>query len=269
MQAHLHPPTSTPEPARSSPTLVQEEFWTPQLMPGARQYLFQDSSIVSINNDSTSQPLLIQTSMNYDITIEPLADSFGISGRIDSVSVKSQVHPITNSSDSTKKLLELHETLSRNGNIHLRAHEKVTDCSMVSTSMISRIYEIVIPFPSSKLKLGDKWTDTVSTTSCHGRTPITQQTVRRFEVASFTTWRETSAVEIHRFAANTFTGSSMETNTHLSANGTGSSNATLFINRKTGSLLESNSQSNSILTIVTSRGQFPFTQLISTHIIAR
>jgi hypothetical protein len=93
--------------------------------------------------------------------------------------------------------------------------------------------------------------------------------IREFEVTEFTTWHQQSVVEVRRLTSITFKGASSETNTHLSADGSGSGEATLVIDRNTAVLLESISHTKSTLTIVTSRGAFPFTQATSTFITTK
>jgi len=264
-QGRSHPPSSIPEPAHTAAVTAEVESWLPQVMPGSREYSFRDSSIVSINNDTTARVLPIETTMNYSVIISPAADSFSVAGKVDSSTINSRLQTRTTKGDSTQTS-EFHGALSKRGELRTSSQQRSPDCSSSSNSAASRIYELILPYPKDRIKVGDRWSDTVSSTSCHGRTPLTQRVIRDFEVKQFLTWHEQNAVEVKRLAAMTFSGASSETNTHLKTSGSGSGEATLLIDRNTAALLESSSQTKSMLTVVTSRGEFPFTQVTSTHI---
>jgi hypothetical protein len=206
--------------------------------------------------------------MLYGISITALGDSFSIVGTIDSLAINSRLHTKAVSNDSLKPG-EFHGVLSKHGVLSLPAHQQFVSCSQMTNTMTARIYELIISLPIGKRGIGDTWSDTVSSISCHGRTPITQQTVRQFTIKMFTTWHAHSVVKIDRLSNIIFTGASTGANTHLSAKGSGSGEATLVIDRTTSILLESNSHAKSTLTITTSRGEFPFTQLTSTYIGAK
>ena len=253
-------PQPTLQPARSS----EVESWTPQITSGTRKYLLSDSSVISIS-DTTNRVVPIETTMYYSLAIGPIGDSFSILGIVDSSTVDSQLRTKPQKRDSTN-FDEIQGVITKQGHLQLESREQSNSCSSSSASTTSRIYELVIPYPKEQLSIGDKWSDTVSSTNCHGRTPLTQQIIREFQVKQFTTWHEHNAVEVQRQSNISFSGSSSEPNTHLQANGFGSGSATLLMDRTTAVLLESNSQTKSTLTIVTSRGAFPFSQSTSTHI---
>ena len=264
-QGHSHPPTSSPELTHEATVVTEVESWSPQITSGAYQYFLRDSSTVSINNDTSTRVLPIETTMIYSVIITPSVDSFLISGKVDSSTINSRLQTKVASRDSAKSD-NFHGVLSKQGGLISSSKFHPESCLRSSNAAASRIYELILPHPEDRIKIGDKWTDTISSTNCHGRTPLIQQIIRKFEVKEFTTWHQQKAVEVRRVVAITFIGTSTETNTHLSASGSGFGEATLLIDRSTAALLESNSHTRSIFTIVTSRGEFPFTQLTSTYI---
>jgi len=267
-QPHSRSTAPHTEPTGTPVTATEVESWTPQITPGLSEYFISDTSLVSINNDTTSQALPIETSMSYTITIGATGDSFSVSGKVDSSTINSRLRTKAQAGDTTK-IVELQATLTRKGEFRPQTRQQLLSCSSSSNSTTSRIYELIVPYPKDKIQIGDNWTDTVSNTDCHGKTPLTQKTIREFEVKAFTPWHDRDAVEVQRTVNIIFTGVSTDPNTHLQATGSGSGEATLFLDRKTARLLESNGQTKSTVMIVTSRGQFPFTQLTSTHITAR
>jgi hypothetical protein len=267
-QGQPHSPNAPPAPAHEARAVTEIESWSPRLTSSSHQYFLRDSSVISINNDTSKQPLPIETTMIYSVIISPSGDSYSVTGKVDSSTINSRLQMTGISSDTTSINI-FHGILSRRGELQLSSGEQPTNCSSSSNAATTRIYELILPYLTDKIKIGDKWSDTLSITSCHGRTPLTQRMVREFEVTKFTTWHQQSVVEVRRLTSITFTGTSSETNTHLSANGSGSGEATLVIDRNTAALLESVSHTKSMLTIVTSRGAFPFTQTTSTYITTK
>lgn len=256
--------SANPQPTRQSTAPLEVESWTPRISSGSYTYLVNDSSIVSINNDTASRVLPIETTISYSIVIGTLGDSFSISGKVDSSKVSSPMQTRAQIRDSTRSD-EIHGILTSHGQIQLSSPKQFTSCSSSSNSMVTRVYELIVPYPKNQLNAGARWSDTVSMTNCHGKTPLTQQIIRQFQVKGFTIWHDRKAVEIQRLTNIIIEGVPSEPNIHLQASGSGSGNATLFLDRATTVLLESNSQAKLTLTIVTSRGAFPFTQLTSTH----
>jgi len=263
-----HPPNTSPAPAREASAVTEIESWSPRITSSSHKYFLRDSSIISIDNDTVTQPLPIETTMIYSVIIVPSGDSYSVVGQVDSSTINSRLQTRAVASD-TASINIFHGALSSRGELQSSSVLQPTNCSSASNAATTRIYELILPYPKDKIKIGDKWSDTLSITNCHGRTPLTQHMIREFEVTEFTTWHQQSVVEVRRLTSITFTGASSETNTHLSADGSGSGEASLVIDRNTAVLLESISHTKSTLTIVTSRGAFPFTQATSTYITTK
>jgi hypothetical protein len=258
------PPTSRADTVESHPELSS---WSPRITAGTRRYLILDSSTVSISNDTTSRVVPIKSTILYSLSVTSVGDSFALTSRIDSVAISTQLH-VKGSSD-TGRVSEFHVMISNRGRLTIKPEQGTVTCTGASISAVSRISELIISFPTSRLKTGDKWTDTASTISCHGKIPLIQHATREYELVDLSSCLQRSAVKVRRTVFDTFTGSSTESNNHLSANGSGTSTSVLCLQRDTGALLESNTQSRSDLTVVTTRGTFPFIQNTNTHIELR
>jgi hypothetical protein len=246
---------------------LKPNSWSPQITTGKRHYLIHDSSTVSINNDSASRVLPIESTMMYSLSVTDIGNSFSLDSYVDSLTVSAQ--PPLKSTSDTGRVSEFHTTLSRQGHLSTTPEKTRIACTGASTSASSRIGELMISFPATRLKVGDKWADTVSSTSCHGKIPLRQQATREYELLDLYSCLQRDAVKVRRTVADTFTGTSTESNNHLSASGSGTSTSILCLQRDTGMLMESNGQSHSDLTVVTIRGTFPFSQDIHTHIELR
>jgi hypothetical protein len=266
----VHVPASPSSP-RSQPDTttinLNSSSWTPRITAGTRQYFIRDSSTVSINNDTTSRALPINSRMIYSISVTNVGDSFMLTTHIDSLTVSTQAQ-IKSSSD-TGRVSELRTSLSKQGRLTTNHDYTTITCSGASTTTVSRIGELIISFPATHLKVGDKWADTTSSASCHGKIPLIQQAIREYEILDLSSCLQRDAVKVRRTISDTFNGASADTNNHLSATGSGTASSILCLQRENGALIESNGQSRSDLIVITSRGSFPFTQNVNTHIELR
>jgi hypothetical protein len=260
-------PSRAPLGSDSVAANVKTSSWTPRITAGMRHYLIHDSSTVSISNDTTSHVLPIESIMLYSMVLEGSGDSFKLTSHIDSLTINSQLS-IKSTSD-TGKISEFRTTLSRQGRLTLSAEQAGTVCTAANATASSRVGELIISYPTSRLKVGDKWTDTLSTTNCHGKIPLKQQATREYELLDLSSCLQRDAVKVRRIVFDAFIGTSVERNNHLSANGSGTATSILCIQRDSGDLLESNGQSRTDLTVVTTRGTFPFVQNTTTHIELR
>lgn len=258
------PPTASHRDSLASESQISS--WTPQLRLGERRYLIHDSSTVSLSNDTTARILPIESTMIYSISIADSNNALILTGRIDSLRVNTD--PLTKVRTDTSKAVELHAIISRNG--HFLIGERLDkDCITTNPSAASRIGELLIVLPPRAIKVGEKWSDSSSTTVCYGKIPLTQMAAREYELLNLTSCQQHDGVEVRRVVSNVLTGSSTNQNNHLTASGSGTASSMLCLQRDTGALLESNTQSHLNLNITTSRGIFPFTQNTSTHIELR
>jgi hypothetical protein len=266
-----HPQTtSAPAAAPYKDSILTDSrsnSWAPQITTGKWRYFIRDSSTVSLSNDTTSHVLPIKAAMLYSVSIDDSAGSLILTARVESLSISTPQSVKTNA--PTSRLLELRIALAQKDRLTGIAGKAETSCTGAGTSPLSRIGELIISFPATPVRVGEKWTDTSSTTTCHGKIPLVQLTTREYELLDLSSCQQRDAVKVRRVVSNTFTGASTESGNHLSASGSGTASSILCLQRDTGVLLESNGQSRLDLTVTTTRGIFPFTQNTNTHIELR
>jgi hypothetical protein len=259
-------PSTAPSPSpRSDSTGIElpSNTWIPKIVPGVRHYLIQDSSTISINNDTTAHVEPIESTMLYTVSVTDSSGSLLLTGQVDSLLVNSRL-PTKPKTDTTE-VSKLHGAISRQGRLNNTVLANEKSCTTGSVSPSSRIGELLITLPVYPLKSGDKWSDTSSTTTCHGKIPLTHTAVREYELLDLSTCDHNGA-KVHRVVSDSFTGSSTESTNHLSASGSGTASSILCLDRTTGALSASDGESRLELTVTTTRGVFPFTQKTSTHI---
>jgi len=242
---------------------LQDE-WMPKQAPSTRQYLIEDSSTILINNDSTHTSLL-QTAIVYSISLIALADSFSFTAKVDSMSTSSISSPRMNGSEKSYSQT-IHATFSSSGEMSAISGEVASSCQGGVDATGVRVFELTQNYPKQAIKVGDKWTDTVSVISCRGKISLHQQIIREYRLLELTNWKEHAVAKIQRNVSTTVTGTNSESQNHLMTTGTGVGTMIFYADRNTGFLRESNGHSELRFTITTSRGSYPFTQSITTHI---
>lgn len=259
--------TATPPVAAQRDTVavkLKSNSWTPQVTVGTYRYLIHDSSTISISNDTSSGFLPIESTTIYSLLLIDTGDSLTVISHLESLAMITRL-PVK-STDDIGNVLESRTTISKQGQLAPIVQQSSTACTALTASVSSRISELIVSFPTARFQVGDKWTDTTSTISCHGRIPLRQQAIQEYEILDLALCAERNAVKVRRIVSDTFSGVSAESHNHLSTSGSGTSASILCLQRESGALIESNGQSRVDLTVVTIRGTFPFTQNMITQI---
>jgi hypothetical protein len=242
---------------------LQDE-WMPKRASGTQQYLIEDSSTMLISNDSTHTSLL-QAATMYSLSLIALADSFAFTAKADSFSTSAASSPRRSGIDKSFSQI-VHGTFSNSGEMSAINGEASSSCQEGMDHTGMRVFELIQNYPKWAIKVGTKWSDTVSVTSCRGKIPLHQQIIRQYQLLELTNWKEHAVAKIQRSVSTTVTGTNYEARNHLTATGSGVGNTILYADRTTGFLRESRSHSESKFTVTTSRGIYQFTQSITTHI---
>jgi len=237
--------------------------WAPEVSAGTWHYLIRDSSVVSINNDTTARVEPIESTTIYTMSVADSDNSLLFTGHVDSLLVNSRLS--SKSAGDTSKSTELRALISRQGRLMRISQIAAPSCARGGSSPSLRVSELLTVLPNHPIRVGDKWSDTSSTTTCHGKIPLTQTAVRDYELLDLSSC-ERNGARVRRVVSETLSGSSPEITSQLSASGSGTASATLCLERNTGVLLASDGESRLDLTVTTIRGVFPFTQKTSTHI---
>jgi hypothetical protein len=251
------------------PVLVAEKVstidtWAPKMVSGTSRYLVIDSSTISTNGDSSHSSSIATTAI-YNLTLATVADSLSLSVRVESLTTNSQVQ-IAKHSLHTDSIENFRATVSSNGRFSPITGVLRSLCVVGVNPVATRIWELTINYPHQQLKVGDEWTDTISTTSCRGKMTLQQQNIYRYKIIDFSLQKGSDLAQIQRAVSTTFHSISTNSGNELTTTGTGSSSSVLYINRKTAMLVQSSEHSQVALTVNTTRGSYPFTQNTSTQI---
>ena len=259
----LRPSSSEPIQKPKLSVSVSETEWLPKQIVGHKEYFIHDSSTISISGDS-SQTRMSNTNTIYIVRLSKLNNSL-LTSKADSLKMRPQSFQLKIAAD-TEVIKEFEAIMSPTGQISSLSGHFVPLCPGGITPVAARIQDLILSYPERGLKVGDSWTDTVSTTVCHGRISLLQQSIYVYRFLSFSIWKQHLVVIIQRDVLSTFTADTKNSRNYFTATGSGTSFTTIYANRLTGALLQSDTHLESALTVSTPRGVFPFTQSTVTHI---
>jgi hypothetical protein len=262
-------PSSQPQAQKSSSVTASSDDWSPTQIESVQRYLVKDSATISIKDDS-SRTSSIQTRISYLLTYSTKADSFLLATKVESLTTNSHDFGVSSSrvrTDTNMTQLS-HTTISINGHIGTITQQLPSQCPGGIDPFAARIFELTISYPKNRIRVGDEWTDTISTTTCRGKTAVFQQSERHYKLLELSSSAPASA-KIQRDVRTTFTGTAGESSSHPTATGSGTSSATIYTDLITGSISRSVTHAQSTLTITTPRGTYPFTQNVITEIERR
>lgn len=247
-------PPSASSPVATSANIPEQFHWT--LLSKSRAVSFQiiDSSIVSVNTDTTKKELPFISNSVYRLSIVP-GNSPGIQLHIDST--------------AGNQVVDLTATVSPRGQIINFEATQPASCKGGIDPRFVRLLDLFASPPSSSIGIGTHWADTSTVIVCHGRTPLKQQIIHRYMLLGERSWQGKHALEIQRSTQIEIEGLQADSQDPITAKGNGSGTTNLLIDPETGLILQSSSTSDLSLSVITSRGIFPFQQHSTTKIIAQ
>lgn len=239
--------------------------WLPHRAATVGQYVIEDSSTISADNDST-QTSSINSRTVFTLTTQLVEDSTVLQARIDSLFVSSHTPMVRITFDSSLSQT-FKATLSPAGRVQKIDGHPSNFCVGGQNPVVSRILDLTISYPQHRIKDGDKWADTTRITTCRGKTPLRQENTQQYKMLGRIALPTSSAMKIQRITSTRFIGSRANLWNHLEIEGSGTSLMILYVDDVTGFLLSANGKSTSTLNVSTVRGSYSFTQNISTNLM--
>lgn len=263
-------PSDAQQSAQEKIDTKSEIKWSPRQIATERHYLINDTTTIISSAEDSANTRSFETIHIYTVSTTRINDSL--------LALTTMVSPATASNDSvasfklnsdSKITPRSKATISTTGRFTSLSRESSSICSQGLTPIEARVYDLVVSYPAKALELGDQWADTITTTVCRNRILLHEQNIRQYKIVEYATWNQLPDVEITLLSASSIVTDSSRTHSPLTAKGLGKSSTMLYVDRLTGALLESKTNSQMDLTIITARGLFPFTQTVSSHILLR
>lgn len=261
---HREQPAAIKPVTRDSVKISPIAGWLPHQAATTEQYAIEDSSTISVNGDS-AQVSSINDRIVFTLATQPIGDSAVLLARVDSLLVSSHT-PMMRTTPDSGRPQTFEAILSSTGKVQKINTPPSTICVGGQDPVVSRILDLTITYPKYGIKDGDKWADTTRTTTCRGKIPLRQESIRQYEMLSRTGSLTPAAVEIQRTTSTRFTGVETSGRNHADIDGSGTSSITLWVNKIDGSLLYGNGKSTSTLNVSTTRGVYRFLQNVLTDI---
>lgn len=251
--APINKPGSPPITPILEPLHAPKQFhWSPTAIAHSSQYRVNDSSTVSITNDSTGKEVLLISSIIYNLVLIQ-GKELTLNLHIDSTSTDSARQQVQSGLHATatlsaqRQIADLHSTTS-------------TSCKTGMDPRFTPLFDLIIPLSPNPATIGSQWADTSTMIICYGKITLRQRIIRNYTLLAELLQQNRPAVQLRRITVAEMEGLRSEPTDSITANGTGSGTAILFLDRDTGALLESIGTSNLSLSVITSRGIFPFRQ---------
>lgn len=265
---HREQPVALKPIPRDSVKLSPLEGWLPHQSAIAGEYMIEDSSTISVNNDSVQSPSINSRTV-FTVMTQLVGDSAVLHATVDSLIVSSHTPVARGVFDSSSQSQTFQATLSPTGKVQKIDGRVTPICVGGQDPAASRIFDFTITYPKHRIKDGDKWADSTRITTCRGKIPVSQESTRQYQMLGRISSPTSSTVKIQRTTSTHFIGIGPSARNPLEIEGSGTSSTTLYVDDVNGLLLHADGQSTSTLNVLTTRGSYLFIQNILTDIKRR
>ncbi len=263
-------PAPTPKDSVGAPSPVTAR-WTPQRSASSWHYELRSTGAVSLSGDTTASSLPLDRTVFYTVSIVPTGSnsgggSFQMSGSVDSVAVTVPERIPTPTAGSNSKP-HFQGVLAADGHVLAISSNASTACANATDPLSAGATLLFVALPQG-LSPADTWTDSVSTTTCRGRMPLITTATRHYTAITDTVWHGREAILIARTDSllirnrpDTTTDSTIAsgniTNV-MEAAGNGFGEFRLYVDPRSGALLEAIGTSRTEILVTTGSSRFPF-----------
>ena len=253
-------PAPSPAPATRPAPAPDATSWAFRYAPGTRRYRVTSEATVELRDDSARRQAPIRTSASVTLSFTPApGDDLALAATVDDYSVdRGDAIPAPDSSLPSRATLRA--TLAPTGQLDAAPAPLGCDPADALTA-IAR--ELVVPLPDT-LAVGDRWSDSASTTACRGGVPVTTGIVRDYEVERREMVRGAPVLHVRRRERFTLAGASSAPGRTTVITGRGTGTTLLRIDPAAGALLDSSGESEADLTVRAGRLESRFHQRVRT-----
>lgn len=278
-------PAPTPVPSTSDSAAVHAPppvtaRWMPRHTAGSWRYELHSTGTVSLVGDTTANSLPLGRTVIYTVSIAPAGSSgggssaFQLSGSVDSVAVTIPERIPTPTAGSNSRP-RFQGALAANGHLDAITSDATTPCQNATDPLSAAAAGLFVALPRG-ISPNQSWSDTVSTVTCRGRTALETTAIRQYRAVDDTVWGGRAAILLTRHdsliirnrpdsSADTVstTHSAASTAVHdsaeaMAAAGSGQADFTLYVDPRSGVLLQAMGTSRTEILVTTGGSRFPF-----------
>lgn len=270
------PPPAAPAPvptrkdSTAAPPPAAAARWTPKRTAGSWHYELRSSGTVSLAGDTTADSLPLARTVLYTVSIEPTgvpnggSPAFQVTGSVDSVAVTIPERIPTPTAGSNSKP-RFQGAMAANGHLTALASDAMNPCQDATDPLSAAATSLFIALPEG-ISPNESWTDTVSNVTCRGRMPLVTTATRQYRAITDTLWQGRAALLLTRHdslairsRADSATDTTVaDTTDTMAAMGSGHGDFTLFVDPRSGVLLEATGTSHTEILVTTPSSRFPF-----------
>ena len=273
------PETAAPPPARVEPRPTPvPTSWTFGYAAGAPQYRVSSVSAVEVKDDTSQARDSVTMSMRVTFGMSESGGRLLVAGTVDSFVVTSggRVPPTPNDSAGRPgdPVFAFRGEVGVAGlRLDPTAFALAANCDSPAGALAAAVADILPPIPRD-LVIGQRWTDTTSSTVCRGDIPVTARAIHQYEfkgpIAGIDDTEDTRlrsrSLWITRASVVSLSGNGTPRGQAVTISGTGTAERSVVINMATGRLNTSSATSVTSLTISNEIKSVRFEQRSKTHI---
>jgi hypothetical protein len=207
----------------------------------------------------------------YTVSIEPTSaldggsPAFQVTGSVDSVAVTIPERIPTPTAGSNSRP-HFQGAIAANGHLTALASDATTPCQDATDPLSAAATSLFIALPAG-ISPNESWTDTVSTVTCRGRMPMLTTATRQYKAITDTVWNGREALLLTRhdsLAIRSRADSAIDTTVAadtadtMEAAGNGHGDFILFVDPRSGVLLQATGTSHTDILVTTGNSRFPF-----------
>jgi hypothetical protein len=226
---------------------------------------------VSLAGDTTADSLPLGRLVLYTVSIEPSgasngrAPAFEVTGSVDSVAVTIPERIPTPTAGSNSKP-HFRGALAADGHVTALASDAMTPCQNATDPLSAAATSFFVALPVG-ISPNERWSDTVTTATCRGRMPLVTTVTRQYEAIGDTVWqgreallltRRDSLVIRNRADSAADNSIAADTSEEMDAVGGGRGDFVLYLDPRSGTLLEATGTSHTEILVTKSNSRFPF-----------
>jgi hypothetical protein len=227
---------------------------------------------VSLAGDTTANSLPLGRTVLYTVAIAPVeantpgGPAFQLTGSVDSVTVTIPERIPTPTAGSTSKP-HFQGAMAADGHVLSLSSNATTSCTNATDPLSAAAALLFVALPGG-ISPAQSWTDSVTTITCRGRMPLITTAIRQYKATTDTVWNGQPALLITRTDSLTIgsrpdsTADSLvvhsDSNDMMEATGTGRGDFTLYVDPRTGVLLEATGANRTDILVTTASSRFPF-----------
>jgi hypothetical protein len=193
--------------------------------------------------------------------------TLSLTGTVDSFAVNTGGGAAGGAPSATRQLLpqplHFNAQLDSSGALRSFTADRVDDCTSPAGALLVAARDLFVALPP-RPAVGERWTDSTSSTVCRGDIPVTTKTLQRYEVV-----QSDSALRVRRTSNITVAGTGTQRGVQVTISGAGNATAELEFDAVRGVFTGSTGDYEAQLQFQAGTATQPFVQRVRQRVVLR